>query len=76
MVSVAPLCVKSSASAPDAASGVVDTVTVVSSLEGRSSVAVTVLEPPSSGIVDGVSTSVASGVSSLSLIVTVRPPEG
>ena len=79
MVSVVPLCVKSSASAPDAASGVVDTVTIVSSLEGWSSVAVTVLtvlEPPSSGIDTGSSTSDTCGVASLSTIVTCTPPTG
>ena len=51
-------------------------MTVVVSLEGWSSVAVTVLEPPLSEIEPGVRTRVTAGVASLSSRVTVSPPEG
>ena len=52
------------------------TVIVVTALDGRSRVAVTVLSPPSSSIVAGVRTSVARGRGSLSVIVTVTPLAG
>ena len=67
MVSVEPLSVKSAATAGETA--IADTVSVVASLDARSSVAVTVLDPPSSEIDVGLSTSVAAGVASLSVIV-------
>ena len=74
MVSVEPLFVKSFGSVlvPAAA----ETVTVVSSLDGWSRVAVTVLVPPFSEIEAGVSTSVTVGVASLSAIVTVGATAG
>ena len=67
MVSVEPLSVKSAATAGETA--IAETVIVVASFDARSSVAVTVLDPPSSEIDVGFSTSVAVGVGSLSVIV-------
>ena len=78
VLSVAPAAIRrtlfelSVKSFPSAAStGAAETAITVSSLEARSSFAITVLFPPFSGIEAGVRTSVACGVSSLSLIVTV-----
>lgn len=48
----------------------------VSSLDGRSSFAVTAAEPPPSPMNAGVSTRVAVGVASLSSMATVTPPAG
>jgi hypothetical protein len=68
IVSVLPLSVKSPATAGDTAPAV--TVTVVAELDARSSVAVTMLTPPSSSIDAGASTSVTIGVPSSSLMVS------
>ena len=69
IVSVDPLSVKSLATAGLTAAA--DTPTVVSSLDGRSSTAVTVVTPPFSPIEPGISTSVATGAGSSSRIVSV-----
>ena len=74
MVSVVPLRVKSPITA--GFTGAAETATVVAWLDGWSRVAVTVLDPPSSEIEVGASTSVTTGVASLSASVTVRPPAG
>ena len=59
IVSVVPICRKSPATA--GATGVAVTVIVVAAVDGLSSVAVTVVDPPSSRIDSGVSTRVAFG---------------
>ena len=74
IVRVVPPSVKSSSTA--GATGCAETVIVVRSLDGWLSVAVTRLEPPFSRIVAGVSTSVAAGVASLSVMVSSSPAEG
>ena len=71
---VVPLRVKSSSCVGD--TGVADTVIVVSSLDGRSRVAVTVLSPASSEIDAGVRTRVTTGAGSSSTMVTVSPDAG
>ena len=74
IVRVVPLSEKSAAAVfvPAAAA----TVIVVSALEGRSSVAVTVLDPPFSEIESGASTRLTCGAGSLSEIVTLNPSAG
>ena len=71
---VVPLRSKSSAAVP--VPGEADTVIVVSSLDGWSRVAVTVLTRLASEIDAGVSTRVTLGVASSSMIVTVRSIAG
>ena len=71
MVSVVPFCVKSPATA--GLTGVADIVMVVSALDARFIVAVTVVElsAPLSSMVEGVRTSVTVGVDSSSSMVSV-----
>ena len=68
------LSVKSLATAGD--TGDADTVTSMSSIDGLSRVAVTVLSPPSSSMESGSRTSVTAGGSSSSRILTLRPDSG
>ena len=72
MVSIfAALSVKSPSTAPDAATAAADTVTVVTALDARFNVAVTVDTPPDSEIDVRDSASVARGVASSSATVRV-----
>ena len=81
MSSVVPLCVKSPADARVPGSALTSTLTAA--LDRPLNVAVTVLLPPSSPIVEGVSVSDTAGVASSSVIVSVcgagaatpRPPD-
>ena len=74
IVSVVPLRVKSLVVA--GSTGVATTVIVVSAADGRSRVAVTMLEPAFSAIAGGVSTSDTTGSGSSFARVTVTPPSG
>ena len=74
MVSVAPVSVKSPATAGSTAA--TETVTVVGLLDRRSRVAVTVVEPPFSPIESGVNTIVTTGAGSSSVIVNRTPSGG